>query len=100
MIRHAKTLGVVWIGLVIINLATSGSFWAQWPGLAMLVVLGLEAAPLFGNSGVGRNYARLVVIICAVVLVNVFTWSGTAWAIWPVGFLIFAEVIRRIRMGT
>ena len=65
----------------------------------MLVVLALEAAPLFGNTTFGRNYARLVVIICAVVLVNVFSCSGTAWAIWLVGFLIFAEVIRRIRMG-
>ncbi len=101
VIRNAKVLGVVWVALVIINLTTSpGSIWVQWPALAMLVALGLQAAPLFESSLFGRNYARLAVIIAAVVVVNILTWSGTAWAIWPVGFLFFAEVIRRIRMGT
>ena len=88
VIRNAKVLGVVWVALVIINLTTSpGSIWVQWPALAMLVALGLQAAPLFESSLFGRNYARLAVIIAAVVVVNILTWSGTAWAIWPVGFL-------------
>ncbi len=100
VIRHAKQLGVVWIGLVVINLATGSDFWAQWPGLAMLILLGLEASPLLAARGLGKHYARLVVVVSGLVLINLFSWSGYPWALWPVGFLILAEVIRRLRVGT
>lgn len=100
VLRHAKQLGVLWIVLLVINLVTSSYLWALWPGLAMLVVLGMEAAPLFKSSFFGKNYARLAVIIAALVLINIITWSGYPWALWPAGFLIAAEVIRRIRVST
>ncbi|MCP4315858.1 MAG: adenylate/guanylate cyclase domain-containing protein [Hyphomicrobiales bacterium] len=96
VIRHAKILGAVWIGLLAINLATSGIFWAQWPGIAMLVLIGLEAAPHFSSSRYGAYLARFAVIVGALVLINLLTWTGTLWVVWPAGALIVAEVIRRI----
>ncbi|MEX3010923.1 hypothetical protein [Hoeflea sp. TYP-13] len=86
----------MWIGLLAINLATGGSFWVQWPGVAMLALLGLKAAPLF-VSGRNQTYlARFAVIVGALALINLFSWSGTLWVIWPAGALIVAEVIRRL----
>ncbi|WP_419907175.1 adenylate/guanylate cyclase domain-containing protein [Hoeflea sp.] len=93
---HAKTLGAIWLGLLVINLATSGNFWVQWPGIAMLAAIGIEAAPLFASSRYGVGVVRLAVIVGMLTLINLFSWSGTLWVIWPAGALIIAEVIRRI----
>lgn len=98
VILNAKIAGVIWVALAVINLATSGPFWAQWPGLAMATLLALQAAPLFAAGRFDVRYARLVVIVCGLVLVNLFTWSGTAWVLWPAGALVVAEIIRRLRV--
>lgn len=98
VIRNAKILGVIWAALAVINLVTSGPFWVQWPGLAMVTVLALQAAPLFAAGRFDVRYARLVVIVGALVLVNLFSWSGTAWVLWPAGALLVAEIIRRLRV--
>ncbi|WP_136657892.1 adenylate/guanylate cyclase domain-containing protein [Nitratireductor sp. XY-223] len=96
VIRHAKTLGAVWIGLLAINLATGGNFWVQWPGIVMLATIGFEAAPLLARGRYGVYVARLAVVVATAALVNLFTWSGTLWVVWPAGALVVAEVIRRI----
>ena len=95
--RHAKILAVVWAGLVVINLVTSAdSFWARWPGLAMITALGMEAAPLFARSPYSAHTIRFGVLIAMLLLINLFSWSGTLWAIWPIGAIVIAEVIRRV----
>ncbi|MDA4845263.1 adenylate/guanylate cyclase domain-containing protein [Hoeflea poritis] len=96
VMRHAKTLGIVWIGLLAIDLATGGGFWAQWPGVVMLALIGIEAAPLFAGGRYGVYVARLAVLVAALALINLFSWSGTLWVVWPAGALIVAEVVRRI----
>lgn len=98
VMNHAKFLGVVWIGLVVINLVTSaGYFWAKWPGLAMLAAVSMEAAPLLAKaSGQSAHTIRFSVIIVMLLLINLFTWSGTLWAMWPIGAIILVEVIRRV----
>lgn len=98
VILNAKIAGVIWVALAAINLATSGPFWAQWPGLAMVTLLALQAAPLFAAGRFDVRYARLVVIVCGLVLVNLFSWSGVAWVIWPAGALLVVEIIRRLRV--
>ena len=47
VVRHAKMLGAIWTGLLVIDLVTGKAFWAHWPGIAFATLLGLEAAPLF-----------------------------------------------------
>jgi adenylate cyclase len=96
VIRHARILGVVWIGLLLIDLTTSGNFWAQWPGLAMLAALGMEAAPLLANNRLRASTVRFGVLIALLLAINLLTWSGTLWAVWPAAALVAAEVIRRI----
>lgn len=96
VIRHAKLLGVVWAVLFVVNLATGGPFWAHWPGIAVATLVGLEAAPLFIQGWFKLQYARSVVIIGALALINLFTWSGYPWVMWPAGALIAVELIRRV----
>jgi adenylate cyclase len=96
VIRHAMLLGALWAVLVVVDLATGAPFWAHWPGIAMAALVGLEAAPLFVRGWFKLQYARGVVIVGALALINLFTWSGYPWVMWPAGALIAIELIRRL----
>ncbi len=100
LIRHAMLLGVIWAMLVVVDLVTGAPFWAHWPGIVMVVLVALEAAPLFVHGWFNLQYARGVAIVGGLVLVNLFTWSGYPWVMWPAGALIAIELIRRLRART
>ena len=97
--RSAKTLGVIWLGLLAINLMTGGSFWAQWPGVVMIAVLGMQAAPLVANERFGVGMVRFAVVVAMLALINLFSWSGTAWVFWPALALGITWLIRRARLS-
>ena len=62
----------------------------------MAILLAMEAAPLFVSGWFKLQYARSMVIVGALVLINLFTWSGYPWALWPAGALIVMELIRQL----
>ena len=95
VIRHAKLLGTIWAVLFVIDIATEAPFWAHWPGIAMATLLGLEAMPLFVRGWFKLQCARGAVVVGALALINLFTWSGYPWVMWPAGVLMVIEVIRR-----
>jgi adenylate cyclase len=95
VIRHAKLLGTIWVVVLVVDLVTGGPFWAHWPGIGLAALVGLEAAPLFVRGWFKLQYARGVVIVGALALINLFTWSGYPWVMWPAGALIAIELIRR-----
>ncbi len=94
--RHAKLLGAIWAILLAIDLATGGPFWAHWPGTAIAAVVALEAAPLFVGGWFKVQYTRIAVIVVALAAVNLFSWSGYPWVLWPAGALIAIELLRRL----
>jgi adenylate cyclase len=96
VIRHAVLLGGIWAALLVVDLVTGATFWAHWPGLAMATLVALEACPLFAGGWFTPHYARGTVIIAALALINLFTWSGYAWALWPAGALVVLELARRL----
>lgn len=96
LIRHARLLGALWLILCVVDIVTGAPFWAHWPGLAMGTLLALKAAPLFVRGRFRLSYARIAVIVSALALVNLFTWSGYAWVIWPAGALVATELVRRL----
>jgi adenylate cyclase len=96
VVRHAKLLGAIWAVLFVVDLATGAPFWAHWPGIAMAALVALEAAPLLVGGWFKLQYARGVVIVGALALINLFTWSGYPWVMWPAGALIAIELIRRL----
>lgn len=95
-IRHAKLLGAIWLVLFVVDFATGAPFWAHWPGLAMGTLIALEATPLFVRGWFKLSYVCAVVIVGALALVNLFTWSGYPWVFWPAAALITIELIRRL----
>jgi len=94
VIRHATLLGAIWAALFVVDLATGAPFWAHWPGIAMAALVGLEAAPLFVRGWFKLQYARGVVIVGTLALINLFTWSGYPWVLWPAGALVAINLIR------
>jgi adenylate cyclase len=95
--RHAQRLGIIWAALAAINLLTSDDFWAIWPGIVIAVVLGLEAAPLLARGRMDVQLARLAVIVAGLALVNLASWSGEPWFLWPAGALVVAYLLRQAR---
>ena len=79
-----------------VDLTTGASFWSLWPGIALAALVAWEAAPLFVRDWFKVQYARGAVLVAALALVNLFSWSGYPWVIWPAGALLVLEVIRRL----
>ena len=95
--------GVVWYALVfvlpvllVVNLSTGATFWAQWPAIAMVALVALQATPLFARGWFKLQYARGAVIVGALALINLVTWSGYPWALWPAGALVVIELARKL----
>ena len=97
VIHHAKLLGILWSVLLVVDLVTGAPFWAHWPGIAVVTLLALEAASLFVRGWFNLLFARGAVIVCGLALINLITWSGYPWVLWPAGALIAIELIRRSR---
>ncbi len=96
VIRHAKLLGTIWAALVVIDLVTGSGFWAHYPGIAMATLLLLEAAPLMARGGLNLVFIRGAVAVGALAAINLATWSGYPWVMWPSGALIFMGLVRRL----
>jgi adenylate cyclase len=95
--QRALQFGIVWVALVAVNLATSDEFWAVWPGLAFATVLGLKAAPLIARGWLDAWLLRGAMIVTALAAINLITWSGVAWFLWPAGVLLVLSLLRQVR---
>ena len=96
VIRYAGIVGAIWATLVAIDLVTGPPFWAHFPGIVLATLLCLYATPLLVRHGFSLMFARGVVVAGGLLLMNLATWSGYLWAMWPVGGILFIEIIRRL----
>ncbi|MEP1354224.1 MAG: adenylate/guanylate cyclase domain-containing protein [Tateyamaria sp.] len=96
VIRYAGIVGAICAALVIIDLVTGSPFWAHFPGIALVTLLCLYATPLLVRDGFSLMLARGGVVVGGLLLVNLATWSGYLWAMWPVGGILLIEIIRRL----
>ncbi len=97
--RRSLVTGTFWLGLVAVDLLTGPGFWAHWPGIALLAGLGFWHAPLVGGRHLSTRTVRLAVVVAALALVNLATWNGTFWVVWPALAIVVIEAIRRLRTG-
>lgn len=93
-IRQARLLSAILIVLSGINLLTGDNLWVHWPGLVIGVYIALKAAPLFAQGFFGVSFVRVLIIVAGLVLINLFSWSGEFWAIWPCAVVVAVEFIR------
>ena len=95
LVYQAKRSGLLIAVLAVIDVATGGNLWVQWPALAMVVFLAYRAAPFF-YSGLNLTLARATIAVGGLSLINLFSWSGHAWFLWPAGALIALTLFRRL----
>ena len=65
------------------NLASGGGIWAHWAILPAAVAYGFYMAPRLAKGKLDANRLRVLIGLAALVFINLVTWSGTLWAIWP-----------------
>ena len=94
--RHAKTTGLILAGLLLVDLVTGAPLWVHWPAIILLTFLGLRAAPLAAPFGMRVFWVRMLVITAGLVLINLFSWSGYFWALWPLGVVLFSFLIWQV----
>ncbi len=97
ILARIKPLGAVILGLCLIDAFTGRGLWAHYPVLVLATLAGVQAAPLLANERWSVTHIRGAMIAGALVLMNLFTWSGTFWAIWPLGALLIGSFVKRSR---
>jgi len=95
--RHIMMAALICGALVVVNLVTGGSVWAHWPILGIATVTGLKWAGSVIPPHVSAIIpAQVLVLITALTLVNIFSWNGYPWVLWPAGALLVVSLGRRI----
>lgn len=85
------------VALLFVNLVTGSGVWAHWPILAVGTVAALRSAEtLIPTQITALVPARAIIIIAALTLVNIFTWSGYPWVLWPASALLVVALARKI----
>ncbi|MGQ7843239.1 adenylate/guanylate cyclase domain-containing protein [Granulosicoccus sp. 3-233] len=98
--RDGRLLAALWSVLLLIDIASGSPFWAHWPGLVMAVFLAMKAAPLFASGWLRLSVVRAGIFVAGLLLVNLFSWSGYLWVIWPAAVLLVLELLRRLISGS
>ena len=83
--------------LVLINIVSGGGVWAHWAILVAVSIAALNMADTLVPEKISRLVpARHVIIIASLTLVNLFSWTGYLWVLWPAGGLLGIAFVRRI----
>ena len=98
--RRAKQFGLIFAGLCLVDIISDRGFWAHWPGLVLLTVWLLQAAPLWVTERRSLPFVRGAIVVAALVMINLFSWSGFFWVLWPAGALFLVHVMRGRRKRT
>lgn len=96
ILRNAKVAGLILAGLLTIDVATGTPFWMHWPAVALCTVLALQATSVFFQPGITLLVARVAIVATSLLLINLFSWSGYFWALWPVGAIVFLGLIWKV----
>ncbi len=94
-LRYVKMLGAIWVILLVIDIGTGPGIWAHWPGIAISTFFGMVVVLFKVNDWRKRLIACCAVIVAGLAVVNLVTWSGYAWVLWPAGALVVIELGRR-----
>ncbi|MFO1037749.1 MAG: adenylate/guanylate cyclase domain-containing protein [Geminicoccaceae bacterium] len=92
---EAKRVGLVFMALALVNLATSDAFWAIWPGIVLATWLGLRTVPHLAPRA-DPMLLRLGVAAAALAAINLVTDPSYLWFLWPTGVLGVLHGLRLI----
>jgi len=93
---YTKTAALICGGLLAIDILSGGGIWAHIPVGIILALLGIIAVPRSGWRGIGLWSTRALILVAMLTFINVVTWDGTLWVIWPAGVLVGLGLWRAI----
>lgn len=96
LLRQASVLGAIWAILIVIDISTGPGFWAHWPGIGISTIWGIVAVLFFVSDWRKRIMGCYAVIVAGLAVVNLVTWSGYPWVLWPAAGLVAIELMRRL----
>jgi adenylate cyclase len=96
LLRQIKVLGAIWTILFVIDIGTGPGIWAHWPGIAIATIWGIMAVLFYVSGWNKRIMGCYAVIVAGLAVVNLITWSGYPWVLWPAAGLVFIELMRRL----
>ena len=91
-----RNTGALLALLLLIDLMDGLPFFVHWPALPILTVLGWRLAPNLTDSRDQAQLLRGLIVIVALLLLNLFTWHGILWVIWPILALLVLRGIRSL----
>ncbi|WP_158964578.1 adenylate/guanylate cyclase domain-containing protein [Chachezhania sediminis] len=89
--RKVRMTGIGLAGLFLIDLFTGGSFFIQWVIVAAFLGLGMMGANVLTVDPIQARRLRFVVIGLGVSAINLLSWSGSFWAVFPLIGLAVSE---------
>lgn len=95
--QMVKMGAIVGAFLLLIDLTTGGGFWAHWPIAAGATFIGARWISAQPFSPADKSLYQAIELSVFLILVNLFSWSGTFWAVWPTAALIAFALLRRVR---
>jgi len=85
-------------GLLALNLALGDGFWIIWPLLGLGLAFGLARGHLIiGRKTLWSLPIQLWVIAGTLLMINLVTWGGYMWSLWPIGALTLIGVLKQLR---
>jgi len=95
----SRRLAIVAAGLFVVDIATGRGIWAHWPILVLLALIALrDGHRIFGRTELLSMPLKLWVIAGFLFCVNLFSWQGALWSLWPIGGLLLVGLF--LRRGT
>jgi len=92
----SRRLGMVAAGLFVLDLISGRGIWAHWPMLALFGVIALrEGHKIVGRSEFLGVPLKMWTIATFLFCVNLFSWQGALWSLWPIGGLILIGLFKR-----
>ncbi|WP_121063899.1 adenylate/guanylate cyclase domain-containing protein [Chachezhania antarctica] len=96
-IRCAQLTGIGLVALALMDVVTGGGLFVHWVIVAALMTLGITGAGVYAPDPTWARRMRYAAISAGVVAINLFTWSGGFWAIYPLIGMGVAEALATLR---
>ena len=97
MPRVLSALGIGWVFLFVVDLASGPDWFSHWALIPILALAGFLVAPKIAKTRWQSVLIRGGVTCLALLLINLFSWSGTFWAIYPIAAFGLMFAFRLLR---
>lgn len=95
--QRAKLFGGLWAVSFAVDLLDGALSFTHWLGIVLLGVIAFQASPLLKGGWFRYVDQRGLAVIGFLALVNVFSWSGYPWVLWPAGAFLAFSLFRWLR---